>query len=241
VGPNGYAGNFSQERRFALARDQAATVSHSPSFASAEFLTSVAQLPALPLAPLAMLPELAFVGRSNSGKSTAINLLTQRRRLAFASKTPGRTQMLNFFSVLDDAPAARRKTCAYLVDLPGYGFARAEATTRKRWDSLVGGYLLARRMLRGVVLVMDARRPLLPADEDLLGWICGREDLARFRVHMLLSKADQIGAAQRREAKKRAEQRAEDLPIATSVQLFSAHDRSGLEELREAAAQILGG
>ncbi|HXY21911.1 MAG TPA: YihA family ribosome biogenesis GTP-binding protein, partial [Burkholderiaceae bacterium] len=155
------------------------------------------------------------------------------------SKTPGRTQLLNFFSVLDDAPTPRRKACAYLVDLPGYGFAKADAPTRARWDSLVGGYLLARRMLRGVVLVMDARRPLLPADEDLLGWICGREDLAHFRVHMLLSKADQIGSEQRRAAKERAEQRAEDLPIATSVQLFSAHDRSGLEELREAAAQIL--
>jgi len=214
-------------------------VSHSPSFPSAEFVTSVAELTALPLAPLAMLPELAFVGRSNSGKSTAINLLTQRRRLAFSSKTPGRTQMLNFFSVMNDAAAPRCKICAYLVDLPGYGFARADAMTRKRWDGLVGGYLLARRMLRGVVLVMDARRPLLRVDEDLLGWICGREDLERFRLHMLLSKADQISATERRAVIQRAEQRAEELPIATSVQLFSAHDRSGVEELREAAAEIL--
>jgi len=217
----------------------AAIVSHSPSFASAQFTISVAELAALPSAPLAMLPELAFVGRSNSGKSTAINELTQRRRLAYSSKTPGRTQMLNFFSVMDDAPLAKRKICAYLVDLPGYGFAKADAMTRKRWDGLVGGYLLGRRMLRGVVLVMDARRPFLPADEDLLGWICGREDLERFRLHLLLSKADQIGTAERRAAKERAERRAQDLPIATSVQLFSAHDRSGLEELREAAAQIL--
>jgi len=190
-------------------------------------------------ATLAMLPELAFVGRSNAGKSTAINLLTERRRLAFASKTPGRTQMLNFFTVLDDAPVAQRKACAYLVDLPGYGFAKTDAMTRDRWDALVGGYLRSRRMLRGVVLVMDARRPCLPADEELLAWICGRDDLDRFRLHLLLTKIDQIGTAQRRAALALAEQRAEELPIATSVQLFSALDRSGVEELRDSAAQIL--
>jgi len=188
-----------------------------------------------------MLPELAFVGRSNAGKSTAINLLTEHRRLAYASKTPGRTQMLNFFSVLDDAPAAKRRTCAYLVDLPGYGFAKADAATRARWDALVGGYLQSRRMLRGVVLVMDARRPCLPADEDLLAWICTRSDLKHFRLHMLLSKADQVGRAERRAALALAQQRAQALPIATSLQLFSALDRSGLDELRAAAAQILTG
>jgi GTP-binding protein len=215
-------------------------VSYSPRFESAEFATSVAELPALTHAALAMLPELAFVGRSNAGKSTAINLLTQRRRLAYSSKTPGRTQMLNFFSVFDDAPSAQRKACAYLVDLPGYGFAKTDATSREGWDGLVGGYLQTRRMLQGVVLVMDARRPCLPADEDLLGWICGRDDLDRFRLHMLLSKADQIGTTEQRAALARAEQRAEELPIATSVQLYSALDRSGLEELRETAAQMLG-
>jgi GTP-binding protein len=199
----------------------------------------VAELAALNQAALAMLPELAFVGRSNAGKSTAINLLTQRRRLAFSSKTPGRTQMLNFFSVLDDAPLPQRAACAYLVDLPGYGFAKTDAMTRERWDALVGGYLHERRMLRGVVLVMDARRPCLPADEELIAWISRRDDLDRFRLHMLLSKADQIGTQERRSALARAEQRAEQLPLATSVQLYSALDRSGLDELRETAAQML--
>ena len=199
----------------------------------------MAALSALPQAALAMLPELAFAGRSNAGKSTAINLLTQRRRLAYASKTPGRTQMLNFFSVCNDAPAARRAICAYLVDLPGYGFARTDAATRARWDALVGGYLHSRRLLRGVVLVMDARRPCQPADEDLVAWICGRDDLERFRLHMLLSKADQVGKSERSAALARAERWAQALPVATSVQLFSALARSGLEELREAAAQML--
>jgi GTP-binding protein len=213
----------------------------SPRFESAQFATSVAQLAELDKAGLAMLPELAFVGRSNAGKSTAINLLTQRRRLAFASKTPGRTQMLNFFRVEDDSPPAQRAACAYLVDLPGYGFAKTDAATRARWDALVGGYLHARRMLRGVVLVMDSRRPCLPADEDLIAWICGRPDLDRLRLHLLLSKADQIGKVERRQALARAEDVAHGLPLATSVQLFSALDRSGLDELRETAAQILQG
>jgi GTP-binding protein len=211
----------------------------SPRFESAEFATSVAELEALNQATLAMLPELAFVGRSNAGKSTAINLLTQRRRLAFSSKTPGRTQMLNFFALQDDAPLAQRRACAYLVDLPGYGFARTDPATRARWDGLVGGYLRSRRLLRGVVLVMDARRPCLPADEELIAWICAREDAENFRLHMLLSKADQVGTRERRAALGLAETRAAGLPLATSVQLYSALDRSGLEELREAAAQIL--
>ena len=214
-------------------------MSYSPLFPTAEFATSVAELHALGDAPLALLPELAFVGRSNAGKSTAINLLTQRKRLAFSSKTPGRTQMLNFFEVQDDAPLAERQSCAYLVDLPGYGFAKTDAMTRDRWDKLVGGYLFERDTLRGVVLVMDARRPCLPADEDLIAWICRRHDLDTFRLHMLLSKADQVGTMEGRAALARAERRAEELPMPTSVQLYSALDRRGLDELREAAAQIL--
>jgi GTP-binding protein len=199
----------------------------------------VAELEELGAAPLQGLPELAFVGRSNAGKSTAINLLTGRRRLAFSSKTPGRTQLLNFFTVFDDAPLAQRAACAYLVDLPGYGFAKTDEATRKRWDNLVGGYLYARERLRGVVLVMDARRPLLAADEALMNWILHRPDASEFRLHMLLSKADQIGTMERRAALARAEERAADLPMPTSVQLFSAMDRTGLDELREAAAQMV--
>lgn len=213
----------------------------SPRFESATFATSVAELEALDAAPLALLPELAFVGRSNAGKSSAINLLVGRKRLAFASKTPGRTQMLNFFRVTDDAPAAQRRDCAYLVDLPGYGFAKTREETRERWDALVGGYLLGRRMLRGVVLVMDSRRPLLEADHGLLGWVSQREDAANLRLHLLLSKADQIGAAERRSSMALAQELAHAVAMPTSVQLFSALDRTGLEELRETAAQMIQG
>jgi len=214
-------------------------VQPSPRFESACFATSVAELEALDAAPLADLPELAFVGRSNAGKSSAINLLVGQKRLAFASKTPGRTQMLNFFRVSDDAPLAQRRDCAYLVDLPGYGFAKAHDETRVKWDTLVGGYLAGRGRLRGVVLVMDSRRPLQKADHDLVAWISHRPDADTLRLHLLLSKADQIGTAERRSAAGVAQELAHILPMPTSVQLFSALDRTGLEELRETAAQIL--
>ena len=214
-------------------------VHHLPRFESAEYVTSVAEAGALAGAPLEVLPELAFVGRSNAGKSTALNLLARQRRLAFASKTPGRTQMLNFFAVRDNAPPAQQRVCAYLVDLPGYGFAKTDERTRARWDELVGGYLATRRMLCGVVLVMDSRRPFMASDDALVAWICGRGDAKRFRLHLLLTKADQVGKSERRSALALAQGRAEELPMPTSVQLFSAVDRTGIEELQDAATGIL--
>lgn len=208
-------------------------------FESARFVISVAELDALNRAPLAMVPELAFVGRSNAGKSTVINTLTAQRQLAHASKTPGRTQLLNFFAVTDRDAQGQPVTGAYLVDLPGYGFARVDAQVRSRWDQLVGGYLATRRMLAGVVLVMDARRVLTDTDERLLAWLAAREDAERLRVHLLLNKADQIGRAERPRVIALAESRAEMLPMPVSVQLYSALKRDGVEELREALAQIV--
>jgi GTP-binding protein len=208
-------------------------------FESARFTLSVAELEQLNLAPLAMVPEVAFVGRSNAGKSTVINVLTAQRQLAHASKTPGRTQLLNFFALGERDPDGGTKTVAYLVDLPGYGFARTSQQTRQRWDQLVGGYLARRRLLAGVVLVMDARRPLAAADEQLLSWLAARGDVDRLRVHLLLNKADQIGRAERVRAVGQAEHRAESLQMPVSVQLFSALKREGLEELRDAVSQIV--
>lgn len=209
-------------------------------FDSARFVTSVAESAQLQSAPLAMLPEIAVVGRSNAGKSSTINVLTRQRQLAFASKTPGRTQLLNFFELAEHEPPGERRACAYLVDLPGYGFAKVDPTTRERWDRLVGGYLQTRRMLAGVVLVMDARHPLRPADEELIGWLIGRDQPQKLRLHVLLNKADQLKSAQRSAALAAVEARAHDLPMPTSVQLFSALKREGLDELREALLQILG-
>jgi GTP-binding protein len=208
-------------------------------FQSAQFALSVAEAAELNHAALSLLPELAFVGRSNAGKSSAINALTQQKQLAFASKTPGRTQLLNFFRLTRRTATGEREPCGYLVDLPGYGFAKVDDATRTRWDQLVGGYLATRRMLAGVVLVMDARRPLQTADEALLGWLQQRERPEALRLHLLLSKADQLSTTAKRAALAVAESRAETLPMPTSVQLFSALTRDGLADLQDAAGQML--
>jgi GTP-binding protein len=200
----------------------------------------VAELEQLNGAGLAMVPEIAFVGRSNVGKSSAINALTNRRRLAFASKTPGRTQLLNFFALSRRAGVEDAGPHAYLVDLPGYGFAKVDDATRRRWDGLVGGYLQTRRMLAGVVLVMDARRPLTTADEHLLAWLERRDQPQRLHLHLLLNKADQLNRQERRQALAMCEARAEQLPMPTSVQLFSALKREGLDELGAALDAMLG-
>lgn len=210
-------------------------------FHSARFATSVAESSQLNAADLAMLPEVAFVGRSNAGKSSAINVLTQQRQLAFASKTPGRTQLLNFFTLTRRSAEGRSEPVAYLVDLPGYGFAKVDDETRIRWDQLVGGYLQTRRLLVGVVLVMDARRPLLAVDEELIAWLGGREDAKKLRLHFLLTKADQLTQSQRAQALRQAEQRAERLALPTSVQLFSALKKEGVSELQDSVASMLPG
>src|SRR5258705_799746 len=124
-----------------------------------EFVTTVADTRALPPARGA---EVAFVGRSNVGKSSAINALAQRKRMAFVSKTPGRTQHINFFRVGPER---------YLVDLPGYGYAAVPATARAHWNELIGGYVQTRSCLRGVVLIMDVRHPLPDLDHQLLAWL----------------------------------------------------------------------
>ena len=200
-------------------------------FDSARFITSVAEPAQLNGAELAMLPEIAFVGRSNAGKSSVINVLTRQKQLAYASKTPGRTQLLNFFELTARDEDGERRACGYLVDLPGYGFARVDDATRERWDALVGGFLQTRRMLAGVVLVMDARRPLTATDEALLEWLRSREHPDQLRLHLLLNKADQLKTIARRNAMGLAEACADLLPMPTSVQMFSALKREGVDEL----------
>jgi len=208
-------------------------------FETARFVVSVAELEQLKRAPLAMVPEIAFVGRSNAGKSTVINVLTGQRQLAHASKTPGRTQLLNFFELTARDAGGEQIKVGYLVDLPGYGFALVNEQTRSRWNQLVGGYLSSRRLLAAVVLVMDARRPLAAADEHLLAWLAAREDAERLRVHLLLNKADQIRRAERTRVMGQAEHRAESLPMPVSVQLFSGLRGEGLDELRMTLSQIV--
>lgn len=183
-------------------------------FSQAQFLRAVGQVGELPAPDV---PEIAFAGRSNVGKSSAINTLLGRRNLARTSKTPGRTQTINFYQL---GEAAR------LVDLPGYGFARVAKSLRAQWGELVGGYLRGRSSLRGVVLVMDARHPMTPLDRQLLQWLEG------YAVLALLSKADKLNRTD--QARVLAQVRS-DLGAEHPAQalLFSSTTRLGVEALRD--------
>lgn len=186
-------------------------------FSHAEFLASSAGLADMP--PPGP-PEIVFAGRSNVGKSSAINALTGRKRLAYTSKTPGRTQTLNFFALGGGE--------ARIVDLPGYGYAKVPQTVRAQWRGMVGRYLASRDTIAGVVLVMDARHPLTPLDRQLV------EFLGEARLLALLSKADKLSRAEqaRTLATVHGELRAE-------VRLFSSLTRQGVEECRDLLEQWL--
>ena len=195
-------------------------------FDSARFRLSVSQLDGLPAISV---PEIAFVGRSTAGKSTTINVLTRQGRLAFASKTPGRTQLINFFSLSKKNENGQREHVADLVDLPGYGFAKAAESTRKTWSALIGGYLAHRDTLTGIVVVMDARRPFMPTDE----WVIDFMNTRPVRLHFLLNKADQLNNQGKINALRQAQRRASEIGPHVSVQLFSGLKKEGVDELRE--------
>lgn len=195
----------------------------APLLTSAQFHTTVAQLQQLPADGL---PEVAFVGRSNAGKSSAINKLCNRNRLAFASRTPGRTQALNYFSL----GAAGTVGAAYLVDTPGYGYAVAPGEVRRQWSGLAGRYLGERSQLRGVVLMVDIRRLIGERDVDLLRWIAPDIPLL-----VLLTKADKLTRMHQRKALDEARDQiaALGLPNPVSLLLFSSPKGTGLEAARK--------
>lgn len=195
-------------------------------FESARFRLSASELKGL---PDMQVPEIAFAGRSNAGKSTTINVLTRQGRLAFASKTPGRTQLINFFSLTQKNEEGGRDHIADLVDLPGYGFAKAAEATRKTWSDLIGGYLAIRENLTGIVVVMDARRPFMPTDEWLIQFLSTRP----VRLHFLLNKADQLNNQGKKDVLRMAQARAKQMGPHVSVQLFSGLKREGVDELRD--------
>lgn len=184
---------------------------------NARFYNTVAELNGLPDDSLF---EVAFAGRSNAGKSSAINAITNQRRLAYVSKTPGRTQHLNFFTV-----GERR----FLVDLPGYGYARAPLMQQLGWQSLIGGYLHDRPQLRGLVLIMDIRHPFTELDQQLLDWFLpfGRP------VHVLLSKSDKLSKGQALPVLRKAGEHLRPWSGQVSVQLFSSTRREGLDEAED--------
>ncbi|AZV95059.1 MULTISPECIES: ribosome biogenesis GTP-binding protein YihA/YsxC [Kerstersia] len=186
----------------------------------AAFTVSAARLDQLP--PPGP-PEVCFVGRSNSGKSSSINVLTNQRRLAFSSKTPGRTRLINLFGIPD--PLEPGAQLGYLVDLPGYGYAAVDKKSREEWADVLGGYLHTRTSLAGVVMLIDIRRGVTELDRRLVNWIAptGRPVLA------LLTKADKLPYGQRIKAVYAARKDLADIGALHTVP-FSAPERIGLEE-----------
>lgn len=186
----------------------------------ATFVTSAARLDQLP-PPGA--PEVCFVGRSNSGKSTAINVLTNQKRLAYSSKTPGRTRLINMFGLPD--PTEEGEYLGYLVDLPGYGYASVAKNARLEWADVLGDYLRVRPSLAGIVLLIDIRRGVTDLDLRLTRWIAptGKGVLA------LLTKADKLPYGQRMNAVFAVKKQLAEIGQLAAVP-FSATARIGLEE-----------
>lgn len=194
----------------------------------ARFLTTASQTDQLPVTEL---PEIAFVGRSNAGKSTAINTLAQQRRLAFASRTPGRTQHVNLFALgPKDAPDA------FFADLPGYGYAAVARAAKLRWQQVMAAYLRDRRSLSGVVLMVDSRLGLTDLDQQLLELIAPRVRSGAVRLLVVVTKADKLNqrealAALRSVQEHLGEYGSDEADIA--VTLFSALSRRGVDDVAE--------
>lgn len=197
---------------------------------TARFLTTAARLDQLPPSEL---PEIAFVGRSNAGKSTAINCLAQQRQLAFASRTPGRTQHINVFAL-----GPKEAPDALFVDLPGYGYAAVERAAKARWQEVMARYLEERRNLHGVVLMLDSRQGFTDLDLQLLEFIAPRLGGGAVRLLVLLTKADKLPRSAATQALREAGALlAQRCPEHADVRvgLFSALKRTGVDD----AAQVL--
>lgn len=182
-------------------------------------------------AELAQLPadqcvEVAVAGRSNAGKSSAINAMTGRRKLAFVSKTPGRTQQINYYSLGD---------AMYLVDLPGYGYARVSGAVQAQWERTLDAYLRTRRSLRGLVIIMDARHPLTPLDRQMLDWfgVTGKP------VRILLSKADKLSRQEQARLIRTVDAALAAQAGRVSAQLFSSVTGLGAEQARAFVVDLL--
>jgi GTP-binding protein len=211
--------------------------------ATARFADTVVRLPKLSQANPDGLPEVAFVGRSNAGKSSCINLICNRRRLAFSSRTPGRTQALNLFAVGPTGPLgpdgeATIRPLGFLVDTPGYGFAAASPSAKRSWQALAGDYIRQRGPLAGVVLMVDSRRQLTDLDRQLLGWTPPDVPLI-----IVMTKSDKLGRQQVRQAVREV---AGDPLLARRqasllVMPFSILSRTGVENLQQAVEALITG
>jgi GTP-binding protein len=212
----------------------------------ARFFTTVNHLRDL---PNTQVPEIAFAGRSNAGKSTALNILCNQKKLAFASKTPGRTQHINYFSIGGAHVGQHRKDetkvdeiRGMLVDLPGYGYAEVPGAAKLHWNELLSRYIQTRDQLAALILIMDSRRPFTDLDTQMLQWFAptGKP------VHCLLTKADKLNRNDSTNALRLArsvldsyvDEQGQPLPF--TVQLFSALKRTGLEEANDRILNLLG-
>ncbi len=185
-------------------------------YQQAQFLISAATIEQL---PADRGYEAAFIGRSNAGKSSALNAITGIKGLARVSKTPGRTQMINLFEL---SPEHR------LADLPGYGYAKVPLNVKERWEKTIDCYLQSRQCLRGLVLIMDIRHPLKEIDREVIDWTvdCG------IPIHILLTKADKLKASAARKVLKEVQSTLEPYSNQISLQLFSSLDHTGLDQAR---------
>ncbi len=212
----------------------------------ARFFTTANHLRDLPKTHV---PEIAFAGRSNAGKSTTINLLCNQKSLAFASKTPGRTQHINLFSIGGahvgqhrHDPTIEEDIQALLVDLPGYGYAEVSGSAKLHWQELLGDYVKKREQLVALVLMMDARRPFTPLDVQMLEWFAptGKP------IHCILTKADKLNRNESTNALRQARTVLSSYvdehgkPFPFTVQLFSAPKRIGLEEADQKILSLIG-
>ncbi|MFO8153918.1 ribosome biogenesis GTP-binding protein YihA/YsxC [Thioalkalivibrio sp.] len=198
---------------------------HNP-FREAEFVLGAARIGQLPPDSGT---EIAFAGRSNAGKSSALNALCGRRALARVSRTPGRTQEINVFRLRPDGGQR-------LIDLPGYGYARVPPAQRAQWDRLIGQYLRERRSLVGLVLIMDIRRPMTDLDRSLLDWLA----MQPRRLHVVLTKADKVSRNEAGRQLLRARSGLEALGLDATLQTFSALKRDGVEDLQGLLLEWLG-
>jgi len=171
--------------------------------------------------------EVAFAGRSNAGKSSALNVLTGQRALARISKAPGRTREINFFLVREDIR---------LVDLPGYGYAKVSKAMKGQWQRNIARYLETRQSLGGVILLMDVRQALKETDQQVLGWC----HAAGLLTHVLLTKSDKLKRGPAKASLFQVRKTLQQLHPEASVQLFSAHTREGADELQQVLDSWLG-
>jgi len=189
----------------------------NPLYHQAKFILSA---PNLKSTPADTGREIAFAGRSNAGKSSALNTLTQQKSLARTSKTPGRTQLLNFFNLNEQQR---------FVDLPGYGYAKVPVAVKRQWHTLMETYLRERTSLYGIILVMDVRHPLTDFDWQMIEWSA----YTNKPLHILLTKADKLnyGAAKNTLLAVQKELKEQDMPV--SLQLFSALKKSGVDDIHQ--------